>query len=109
MRYAGALLPGDNGAAGPGVDAAATQQPDGRVGVVGGHHGHHADPQVQGPLQLVRRDLTGSGNQPEHRRWLPKIDLPPARGSANRVLTYNKVTDEAIWEGSVVRRNDPIP
>lgn len=45
----------------------------------------------------------------EQQKWLPKIDLPPTPGSANRVLTYNKVTDEAIWEGTTVRRSDPIP
>jgi arylsulfatase A-like enzyme len=45
----------------------------------------------------------------EHRRWLPKIDAPPAPGSADRVLTYDPETDEAIWEGKPVHRNDPIP
>ena len=45
----------------------------------------------------------------EHRKWLPKIDVPPAAGSASRVLTYDRSTDEAVWEGQVVRRNDPIP
>lgn len=45
----------------------------------------------------------------EHRNWLPKIDRPPAPGSANRVLTYDKATDEAVWEGRSVRRSDPIP
>ncbi len=45
----------------------------------------------------------------EHRKWLPKVDLPPAKGSANRVLTYDKTKDEAIWEGALVRRSDPIP
>jgi arylsulfatase A-like enzyme len=45
----------------------------------------------------------------EHKRWLPKIDLNPAPNSANRVLTYDKATDEAVWEGKTVRRNDPIP
>lgn len=45
----------------------------------------------------------------EHRRWLPKIDVPPAPGSAVRVLTYDRATDEAIWEGQTVRRTDPIP
>lgn len=43
------------------------------------------------------------------RRWLPKTDLPPARGSANRVLTYDRAKDEALWEGATVRRTDPIP
>ncbi len=45
----------------------------------------------------------------EHRKWLPKIDRPPAPGSANRILTYDKATDEAVWEGKSVRRSDPIP
>jgi len=45
----------------------------------------------------------------EHRRWLPKIDVPPAPRSASRVLTYDKTTDEAVWEGKTVKRTDPIP
>jgi arylsulfatase A-like enzyme len=45
----------------------------------------------------------------EHRKWLPKIDLPPAPNSASRVLTYDKKTDEAVWEGTTVKRSDPIP
>ncbi len=45
----------------------------------------------------------------EHRQWLPKIDVPPAPNSASRVLTYDKATDEAVWEGKTVRRGDPIP
>jgi arylsulfatase A-like enzyme len=45
----------------------------------------------------------------EHRRWLPRIDAAPARGSANRVLTYDPATDAAQWEGTLVRRSDPIP
>ena len=44
-----------------------------------------------------------------HRRWLPTIDCPPAPNSAQRVLTYNKATDEAVWEGTIIRRTDPIP
>ncbi|GIW92576.1 MAG: choline-sulfatase [Pirellulaceae bacterium] len=45
----------------------------------------------------------------EHRRWLPRIDAPPAPGSQHRVLTYDPATDEAVWEGKPVRRADPIP
>lgn len=45
----------------------------------------------------------------DHRRWLPKIDSPPAEGSAHRVLTYDKDTDVATWEGKPIRRSDPIP
>jgi choline-sulfatase len=45
----------------------------------------------------------------EHRQWLPAIDRPLAPGSAHRVLTYDPATDEAVWEGTTVRRSDPIP
>lgn len=45
----------------------------------------------------------------EHRKWLPKIDRPPAPGSKHRVLTYDPETDEAVWEGETVTRRDPIP
>ncbi|MCA9131425.1 MAG: choline-sulfatase, partial [Planctomycetales bacterium] len=45
----------------------------------------------------------------EHKKWIPKIDVPPAPNSASRVLTYDKETDEAVWEGKTVKRGDPIP
>ena len=38
-----------------------------------------------------------------------KASRNPAPGSAHRVLTYDPASDEAIWEGTVVRRGDPIP
>ncbi|MBM4001041.1 MAG: sulfatase [Planctomycetes bacterium] len=38
----------------------------------------------------------------EHRRWIPKRDVPPAPGSAHRVLTYDPRTKEAIWEGKPI-------
>lgn len=45
----------------------------------------------------------------EHRRWLPTIDVGPAAGSAHRVLTYDKASDAAIWEGKPIHRSDSIP
>ena len=36
----------------------------------------------------------------EHRGWLPKVDLPPAPGSAHRVLTYDPASKVAVWEGA---------
>jgi choline-sulfatase len=45
----------------------------------------------------------------EHRRWLPSVDVPAAPGSANRVLSYKKTTDEATWEGTAIHRADAIP
>lgn len=38
----------------------------------------------------------------EHRRWLPAEDVPPAPGSAHRVLTYDPATGQAVWEGRPV-------
>ncbi len=45
----------------------------------------------------------------EHRKWLPQPDVPPAPGSAHRILTYDAETDTAVWQGKPVRRSDPIP
>ena len=45
----------------------------------------------------------------EHRRWIPRIDQPPAAGSRHRVLTYDPGTDTAVWEGQTVTRAAPIP
>jgi len=45
----------------------------------------------------------------DHRRWLPRLDQPPAPGSAHRILTYDRAADEAVWEDTAVRRTDPIP
>ncbi len=42
-------------------------------------------------------------------KWLPKQDLPPAPGSLHRILTYDPVTEEVIWEGERVKKTDPIP
>ena len=53
-------------------------------------------------------DAASDGVLAAHRRWLPTIDRPPAPGSAHRVLTYNPATDEAVWEGTTIRRTDPI-
>lgn len=42
-------------------------------------------------------------------RWIPKQDRPPAPGSAHRVLTYDAETGGAVWEGSLVPADEPIP
>ncbi len=67
-------------------------------------------------MQQDPREWNNLANNPkyasviaEHRLWLPKVDVSPAKGSANRVLTYDKSTDEAIWEGKKIRRSDAIP
>ncbi len=48
----------------------------------------------------VKRDLA---------KWLPKVNMKPAPGSAHRILTYDPVTGEVNWEGQPVGRNEPIP
>ena len=46
----------------------------------------------------------------QHRQWLPTIDRDLVPGSAARVLTYDKATDTAVWEGTtIIERTDPIP
>lgn len=45
----------------------------------------------------------------EHRKWLPNPDRPLAPGSSNRILTYDKESDTATWEGREIRRGDPVP
>ncbi|MCI0463793.1 MAG: sulfatase [Gemmataceae bacterium] len=58
-------------------------------------------------------NLTGNPNYTqvlaEHRRWLPKIDVPPAPGSAHRVLTYNPKTGAAVWEGKPIGKEAAVP
>lgn len=43
------------------------------------------------------------------RKYLPSINAQPVAGSAQRILTYDGVRDEAIWEGKVVTRDTKIP
>jgi choline-sulfatase len=45
----------------------------------------------------------------EHRQWLPRVDRPPAPGSAHRVLTFAPQTGAVTWEGKPVRPDDAIP
>ncbi|AMV18765.1 sulfatase [Planctomyces sp. SH-PL14] len=51
----------------------------------------------------------GAAIAEEHRRWIPDVDVPPAPQSAQRVLTFDRQRDEAVWEGTKVHRNDAIP
>ena len=43
----------------------------------------------------------------EHLQFLPKVNRAPAKGSRSRILTVEK--DHVIWEGEIVRPEDPIP
>jgi arylsulfatase A-like enzyme len=78
---------------------------------------HYADGSEE--LYDMRNDpheWTNLAAEPQHRDtiddlrlWLPKVDAPPAPGSAQRILTYDRARDEATWEGQKVLRTDPIP
>jgi arylsulfatase A-like enzyme len=45
----------------------------------------------------------------EHKKWLPKVDVPPAPQSANRILTFDKAKNQATWEGKAIPPKAPIP
>ncbi|MBM3821905.1 MAG: sulfatase [Verrucomicrobia bacterium] len=45
----------------------------------------------------------------QHRRALPKTDLPPAPGSAHRILTFDPVSRIATWEGHPIEPFAPVP
>ena len=42
-----------------------------------------------------------------HQKWLPRTNLRPVAGSANRVLIYENGT--ANWEGEDISPEDAIP
>jgi hypothetical protein len=42
-------------------------------------------------------------------RFLPAKDVPPAPGSRDRVLTYDRTTGTATWEGVPIGADDPVP
>jgi arylsulfatase A-like enzyme len=66
----------------------------------------HRDPQE---WTNVQSSPTNVAVLAEHRKWLPKVDSPPAKGSASRILTYDSTTGEAVWEGNPIRREDSVP
>ncbi len=43
----------------------------------------------------------------EHRRWLPKVDLPPVRGSAHRLLV--RENGVWMWQGQPIRPEEKEP
>jgi arylsulfatase A-like enzyme len=78
---------------------------------------HYADgSQELYDMKTDPNEWNNLANDPKHavliaelRAWLPKTDVPPAPHSASRILTYDKATDEAVWEGEKIHRGDPIP
>ena len=42
-------------------------------------------------------------------KWIPKIDKGPVPGSKSRILTYEPLTGEAIWEDKPIDKKAPLP
>lgn len=57
----------------------------------------------------LARDARTAERRRELAKWLPKTDLPPAPGSAHRVLTYDPATKAVTWEGAPVDPGAPLP
>jgi len=60
------------------------------------------------------REWNNLAGKPEHVEqikelavWIPKKDVPPAEGSASRILTY--FDQQPVWEGKPIKADDLIP
>lgn len=67
---------------------------------------HLVDPHE---LKNLADDPAHSGLKKQLNSWLPSIDQPPVTGSKDRVLTFDRQTNRAIWEGEIIERSSPIP
>ena len=54
-------------------------------------------------------DSNHAAKKAELAKWLPKIDKDPVPGSKSRVLTYDPVTKEAVWEDKPIDKTAPLP
>jgi choline-sulfatase len=61
-------------------------------------------------------EWTNLADQPQHAQvkrelaqWLPKVNRPPAAGSAHRVLTYDPESGAVTWEGKSIDKSAPLP
>jgi arylsulfatase A-like enzyme len=54
-------------------------------------------------------DPKHAAKKTELAKWLPKIDKDPVPGSKSRVLTYDPVTKEAVWEDKPIDKTAPLP
>jgi hypothetical protein len=57
----------------------------------------------------LARDPSHTRTKAELALWLPKTDRPAAPGSKHRVLSFDKKTGIAKWEGESVRPDDIPP
>lgn len=50
-----------------------------------------------------------SANKAALAKWLPKVNKQPVPGSKHRILLFDPVTEEAIWEEKPIGKNEPVP
>lgn len=57
----------------------------------------------------LAKDDKFTAKKAELAKWLPKIDKPPVPGSRDRILTYDPLTGEVVWEDKKVDKNAKLP
>ena len=57
----------------------------------------------------LAKDPSQANRKAELANWVPKTDLPAAPGSKHRVLSFNKSTGIATWEGEPIHPGDLPP
>jgi len=57
----------------------------------------------------LAKDPAFAKTKEELAKWLPKIDKPPVPGSKSRVLTFEPLTGEAVWEDKPIDKTAPLP
>ncbi len=57
----------------------------------------------------LAKDPQHTAKRAELAQWLPQIDQAPAPGSKSRILTYDLVTKEAVWEDKPIDKTAALP
>ncbi len=57
----------------------------------------------------LAKDPKFAARKAELAKWLPKVDKAPVPGSKSRILTYEPVTGEAIWEDVKIDKTAKLP
>ena len=57
----------------------------------------------------IAKDPAQTARKAELAKWIPKVDKPPVPGSKDRILTYEPITGEAIWEDQKIDKTAPLP
>lgn len=57
----------------------------------------------------LAKDPAQTDRKTELAKWIPKADKPPVPGSKDRILTYEPLTGEAIWEDQKIDKTAPLP